>query len=438
MASDRTRVFISYAWENNDYRARVKSFAARLRQDGINARLDAWHLRGQTIPEFMASEVRNADKILILCSPLYRTKVHAMEDGKDVSGSGWEAMLVTSAIWNSHRTRDQIVAVLFQGTWAESSPDFLSALPYIYLTQERQFEANYENLLRKLTDQQEEPPSLGNPVEFTPINTAPLRILATNGEAIERGLMPAKTTIEQRADTRTWYYWLVITIFVFVGLAVCGYLSSVVSHRLSLRTANKNVASNQTSAGASATPPRSTFLPTPLTLRNLFDTDFPGYYRLDGSFKNHGTNHPDYILPVCLLVDLNARSMFLATYIPDNIDTRIPYGLSILVATHYKTFIQELTSTFKIGSRIPGETMETWSSDSTFSGRVFVYCDADFTLAQLATLDSIYRQAGLSPEFRGQDYLTMHWNEKRSRLAPGQVAITLTPKGGHADTGKPP
>src|SRR6266403_1766275 len=93
------RVFITYAWEGSDYRRLVKRFAARLRQDGINARLDAWHLEGLTVPQFMAREVRNADKIIVLCSPQYRKNVHTMEDGQRPSGSGWEAMLITSTIW---------------------------------------------------------------------------------------------------------------------------------------------------------------------------------------------------------------------------------------------------------------------------------------------------------------------------------------------------
>src|SRR6266852_8917256 len=41
---DEMRVFISYAWEDDEYRALVKSLAVRLREDGIDARLDAWHL----------------------------------------------------------------------------------------------------------------------------------------------------------------------------------------------------------------------------------------------------------------------------------------------------------------------------------------------------------------------------------------------------------
>ena len=83
------RVFISYAWEDDEYREWVAQLAAQLRADGVEARLDRWHVqRGQTIPEFMNSEVRQADKVLVLCSPKYQDKVHAMEDGGPSTGSG--------------------------------------------------------------------------------------------------------------------------------------------------------------------------------------------------------------------------------------------------------------------------------------------------------------------------------------------------------------
>jgi TIR domain len=93
------RVFISYAWEDDEYRLLVKRLATRVRADGVNARLDVWHLEGLTIPEFMSREVRLADKFLAVCSPQYRQKAHAMEEGEGSRGSPWELMLATSRIW---------------------------------------------------------------------------------------------------------------------------------------------------------------------------------------------------------------------------------------------------------------------------------------------------------------------------------------------------
>ncbi len=62
-------VFISYAWENEEYSDWLAQLAVQFREYGVNARLDRWHLKdGQTIPEFMNSEVRQTDKVLVLCS----------------------------------------------------------------------------------------------------------------------------------------------------------------------------------------------------------------------------------------------------------------------------------------------------------------------------------------------------------------------------------
>ena len=119
------RVFISYAWEDDDYRDWVAQLAAQLRVDGVRARLDRWHLQdGQTIPEFMNSEVRKADKVLVLCSPKYREKVHAMEDGGPSTGSGWESMLLSSAMF-AEDARSKVVTALALGKWSESAPDYM-------------------------------------------------------------------------------------------------------------------------------------------------------------------------------------------------------------------------------------------------------------------------------------------------------------------------
>ena len=158
------RVFISYAWEDDDYRQWVARLAAQLRDDGVNARLDRWHVQpSQTIPEFMNSEVRTADKVLVLCSPKYREKVHAMEDGGPSTGSGWESMLLSSAMFTQD-ARSKVVTALARGDWKESAPDYMQALMYDNLTQadETDLRLAYASLLRRLTDTTEAAPPLGS------------------------------------------------------------------------------------------------------------------------------------------------------------------------------------------------------------------------------------------------------------------------------------
>ena len=155
------RVFLSYAWEDDTYRELVKSLAVRLREDGIEARLDAWHLDGLTVPEFMSREVRHAVYTLVLCSPAYQRKVHAMEDGEKIAGSGWEHMLLTSAIWTGTIDRSKVVPILFKGDWREAAPLFLAGLPYKRLNDEDTFEAEYRALLQLLTGNIAKAPKLG-------------------------------------------------------------------------------------------------------------------------------------------------------------------------------------------------------------------------------------------------------------------------------------
>jgi hypothetical protein len=180
------RVFISYAWESAEYRDEVKRFAKELISDGIDARLDVWHMKaGQTIPEFMSAEIRNADKVLIVCSPEYRTKVHAMEEGESINGVGYESMLVGSTLWSRAREREDIEVVVLRGSPKESIPDFLSAVRSVDLTSAEGYKSGYLVLLRRLTDQVEKAPKRGKLPDFIVEDRKPARY-----EDVEHVLQP--------------------------------------------------------------------------------------------------------------------------------------------------------------------------------------------------------------------------------------------------------
>jgi len=174
------RVFISYAWENDEYRKKVERLAARLREDYVDARLDAWHLEGLTIAEFMNREVRHADKVLFVCSPAYRSKVYAMEDGLS-TGVGWESMLVSAKTFSAGLGRALVEVVLLQGTRDESVPLFLRGYPCLDLSEDDLFESNYRELLRRLTGHTKSAPPIGQlPADIDPEPVEPLRGNASN------------------------------------------------------------------------------------------------------------------------------------------------------------------------------------------------------------------------------------------------------------------
>ena len=170
------RVFISYAWEDSEYRLWVQRLATTLRQDGVDVRLDAWHRQmGQDLPSFMNAEVRNADRVLVLGSPKYRTKVHDFEENLATSGVGWEAMLLTAQIFSGNR--DKVVVAVTRGSIKNALPDFLQTqLAYDLSAPEDPH--GYHELLKALRGERSMAPPLGQPRYFesdekTPLYEAP-------------------------------------------------------------------------------------------------------------------------------------------------------------------------------------------------------------------------------------------------------------------------
>jgi hypothetical protein len=154
------RLFISYAWEDDDYRLWVRRLAARFRQDGVEARLDYWHLgASDNIPEFMNREIRLADWVLVLCSPAYQVKVRATEDKQRLSGVGWEARLLTGRLLAGFENK--ILAALARGSWVESSPDFLTGQLSYDLSNAGTFGRVYRELLQRITRTYQTAPPLG-------------------------------------------------------------------------------------------------------------------------------------------------------------------------------------------------------------------------------------------------------------------------------------
>jgi hypothetical protein len=175
MSTQSKRVFLSYAWESDEYRLWVERFATRLREDGIDARLDTWELRpNDSIPEFMNREIRKADWVLVLCSPEYQAKVRITEDGTRVSGVGWETRLLTGRILAANENK--IIAVLMRGAWIDAAPDSLLSQFYYDLSDPETFEVHYLSLLQGITGTEEKAPPLRKlPENLTHELVEPLR-----------------------------------------------------------------------------------------------------------------------------------------------------------------------------------------------------------------------------------------------------------------------
>jgi hypothetical protein len=174
MSTEPKRVFISYAWEDEEYKAWVKQFATQLREHGVRARLDQWHIAaGENIPGFMNSEVRHADYVLILGSPTYREKVHALEDGGKITGSGWESRVVTTQLFNQPGFKS--IPILARGSWQEAIPMFISTDYGFDLSEAASYEENFLRLVQEITGTREKAPPVGKPKVAAGDPAAPVR-----------------------------------------------------------------------------------------------------------------------------------------------------------------------------------------------------------------------------------------------------------------------
>lgn len=112
--------FISYAWESEEVKKWVKDLAIKLRDNGIDAKLDKWEVvPGDQMPHFMEKSVRENDYVLIICTPKYKTK----SDGR-IGGVGYEGDIMTAEVLQNSNHR-KFIPVLKIGTKETSLPTWL-------------------------------------------------------------------------------------------------------------------------------------------------------------------------------------------------------------------------------------------------------------------------------------------------------------------------
>jgi hypothetical protein len=155
------KTFISYAWENETHINWVRSFAEKLRNDGVEVILDQWHLTpGEQLPEFMERSIRENDFVLIICTPSYKLK-----SDKRTGGVGYEGDIITSEVFTQGNQK-KFIPILRDGKWDEAAPSWLLGKYYIDLKDSGYFESKYNDLLATLHNLRPQAPPVGRvPVE---------------------------------------------------------------------------------------------------------------------------------------------------------------------------------------------------------------------------------------------------------------------------------
>ena len=153
------KAFISYSWESDEIKIWVKELAANLRSDGIDAKLDQWEVvPGDQMPHFMEKSVRDNDYVIIICTPIYKSKSE-----KRVGGVGYEGDIITAEVLKNSNHR-KFIPILKSGTKDTSIPSWLQGKYYVDLSNESFYKKNYSDLTTTLLNSRETAPRLGSTV----------------------------------------------------------------------------------------------------------------------------------------------------------------------------------------------------------------------------------------------------------------------------------
>ena len=163
--AENPKVFISYSHDSPEHKRWVSELAARLRHNGIDAILDQWDLGlGDDITRFMERGIVDANRVLVICTDKYVSKANA-----DEGGVGYERMIVNAELVQNLGT-DKFIPIIRQASGKEKTPTFLGTRVYADFTNDSQFDAECEKLIRELHEIPivEKPPLGKNPFPQLP------------------------------------------------------------------------------------------------------------------------------------------------------------------------------------------------------------------------------------------------------------------------------
>lgn len=148
------RAFISYSGTSEHHKNWVADIGTYLRANGINARLDQWHLRpGMDIPQWMTNELELAERVVIISDARYADRA----DGRS-GGDGWETMLIQGDMSNLPPDSTKYLTILRENNFDSGVPRYLKTKYCMHWNSELDQERLKTDLLQELFDIPKEPP----------------------------------------------------------------------------------------------------------------------------------------------------------------------------------------------------------------------------------------------------------------------------------------
>ncbi len=159
-------VFISYSWDPNHFDKKVEDIVARLLKNGVDVIFDKYDCKpGNDVYKFMEDSVNNpsVDLVLIMCTEAYKKKADDRE-----KGVGAETLIISPQVYKNCMQSKIIPIILEKDERGNPyKPTYIESNIHIDLSDEAEFEAEFEKLLRFIYNK---PllvkPELGSPPAF--------------------------------------------------------------------------------------------------------------------------------------------------------------------------------------------------------------------------------------------------------------------------------
>jgi len=118
MNSNPIEVFISYAWESDEFREKVGQLAGWLEREGAGRiKVVTDHLYTNRPPKegwatWMENQIQESEIVLVVCSPLYHARFNKREpDPNKGRGSIFEGTIITQEIYNAQSMNEKFFPI---------------------------------------------------------------------------------------------------------------------------------------------------------------------------------------------------------------------------------------------------------------------------------------------------------------------------------------
>lgn len=157
------KALISYSWDSDEHKDWVRGLAERLRLNGVDVRLDQWHVApGQSLTQFMEVEIVTCDFVLIVCTPNYYVKSLNRR-----GGVGYEQQIISGQL-AAGQPREKFIPLVRQGSFEPGQdcaiPPHFAGILSIDMREGNSFDHAQDQLLRTIFNEPlHAPPVIGRP-----------------------------------------------------------------------------------------------------------------------------------------------------------------------------------------------------------------------------------------------------------------------------------